>query len=72
MDSVMYTIHRWFQITLRKFQYLERIHYLKIAFAVFGIYIIWTTFKYTVLENQYYKALADKQQTITVKNPVSR
>jgi cell division protein FtsI/penicillin-binding protein 2 len=51
---------------------LDRIHYLKIAFAVFGMYIVWTTFKFTVLEHQYYRGLADKQQTITVKNPVSR
>ncbi len=42
------------------------------AFVAFGLLILWTTFKYTVLEVDYYKGLADKQQTITVKNPVSR
>ncbi len=72
MESAIRIFRRFSQIVVRKFQYLERIHYLKIVFAFFGLYIVWTTFKYTVLENQYYRELADKQQTITVKNPVSR
>lgn len=72
METVIHIFRRLFQLFLRKLKYLDRIHYLKIAFAVFGLYIIWTTFTYTVLENQYYRQLADKQQTITVKNPVSR
>jgi cell division protein FtsI/penicillin-binding protein 2 len=42
------------------------------GFVLFAILIIWTAFKYTVLEYTYYKDLADKQQTMTVKNPVSR
>ena len=72
MDSLLHLFRRLIQITARKLQQMDRIHYLKIFFAIFGLYIIWTTFRYTVLENQYYRELADKQQTITVKNPVSR
>ncbi|NDK19896.1 penicillin-binding protein 2 [Candidatus Gracilibacteria bacterium] len=41
-------------------------------FALFALLIIWIAFKYTVLEYGYYKGLADKQQMITVKSPVSR
>ncbi len=72
METAIHTLRRFFLHLLRNIQYLDRIHYLKIAFAVFGMYIVWTTFKFTVLEHQYYRGLADKQQTITVKNPVSR
>lgn len=38
----------------------------------YALFVVWTTFKYSVLEYDYYKGLADKQQTVTVKNPVSR
>jgi len=72
MESAIHILRKISQLTRKKLQTLERIHYLTLAFLFFGLYIIWTTFKYTVLENQYYKGLADKQQTITVKNPVSR
>ena len=41
-------------------------------FLCFSPVILATTFKYTVLEYDYYKLLADRQQTITIKNPVSR
>jgi len=41
-------------------------------FALFALLIIWIAFKYTVLEYGYYKGLADKQQMITVRSPVSR
>lgn len=72
METAIHILRRFFQLTLGNVQYLERIHVLKIVFSVFGLYIVWATFKYTVLEHQYYRELADKQQTITVKNPVSR
>ncbi len=51
---------------------ISRLQYLSIFFMIFGSIILWTTLKYTVLEYSYYRDLADKQQTITVKNPVSR
>ena len=51
---------------------LDRVGYLIAAFFLFAAFILWTTFRYTVIEYDYYKTLADKQQTITVKNPVSR
>lgn len=51
---------------------LDRIGILGLCFVFFGLLVLWTTFKYTVLEYDYYRDLADKQQTITVKNPVSR
>lgn len=72
MESFVQVARYFLKEATRKLGHLERIQYLKIAFAAFGIFIIWTTFKYTVLENTYYKTLADKQQTIIVKNPVSR
>lgn len=50
----------------------DRIELVAYVFFVFALFIIWTSFKYTVFEYEYYKALADRQQTVTVKNPVSR
>ncbi len=52
--------------------HIDRIRMVFFMFAFFALIIIWTTFKYTVLEHTYYKNLADKQQIMTVKNPVSR
>ena len=51
---------------------IERVRVVFFAFAIFAAFIISIAFKYTVLEYSYYKELADKQQMMTVKNPVSR
>lgn len=50
----------------------DRVRLVFYVFVGFASIIIWMTFKYTVFEYDYYKKLADKQQMITVKNPVSR
>lgn len=50
----------------------DRIEIAAYVFFAYALFIIWTTFKYSVFEYGYYRSLADKQQTITVKNPVSR
>ncbi len=55
-----------------QFSHIDRVRMVFFGFLLFAILIIWTTFKYTVLEYTYYKGLADKQQVVTVKNPVSR
>ncbi|OIP54113.1 hypothetical protein AUK10_01485 [Candidatus Gracilibacteria bacterium CG2_30_37_12] len=55
-----------------QFSHIDRVRMVFFGFILFAILIIWTTFKYTVLEYTYYKSLADKQQVVTVKNPVSR
>lgn len=55
-----------------RLSHIDRIRMVFLVFVIFALLIIWTTFKYTVLEYSYYKGLADKQQMITVKNPVSR
>jgi stage V sporulation protein D (sporulation-specific penicillin-binding protein) len=51
---------------------VERLEFAVAAFFLYAIFIVFTTFRYSVLEYGYYRGLADKQQTITVKNPVSR
>lgn len=51
---------------------LERVSMVFFGFVFFAIFVIWTAFKYTVVEYDYYKGLADKQQMMSVKNPVSR
>lgn len=59
----------------RAFAALARADRIEIAaylFFTYALFIVWTTFKYSVLEYDYYKGIADKQQTVTVKNPVSR
>jgi cell division protein FtsI/penicillin-binding protein 2 len=65
-------INRFLGFLLSRISHIERVRMVFIMFALFASIIIWTTFKYTVLEYPYYKGLADKQQMITVKNPVSR
>ncbi|MDQ1343356.1 MAG: hypothetical protein QG650_75 [Patescibacteria group bacterium] len=50
----------------------DRIEVAAYVFFAYALFIIWTTFKYSVLQYDYYRDLADKQQTVTVKNPVSR
>lgn len=50
----------------------DRIELVAYLFFAYALFVVWTTFKYSVLEYDYYKGLADKQQTVTVKNPVSR
>lgn len=72
MESFARIVHHLLREITRRIENLERIQYLKIIFLFLGFAVIWTTFKYTVLEHQYYRTLADKQQTIIVKNPVSR
>jgi cell division protein FtsI/penicillin-binding protein 2 len=56
----------------RKAASYDRIEYVRVGFMLFGVFILWTAFRLTVLEHDFYRTLADKQQTITVKNPVSR
>ncbi len=51
---------------------IDRVEFVAYAFFAYALFVVWTSFKYTVLEYDYYRALADRQQTITVKNPVSR
>jgi len=56
-------------------KYLENLDRVKIVFFLFILFafiIIFYSFKYSVLEYDYYKTLADKQQTIEVKNSVNR
>ena len=65
-------LNQFIESLIIRLSHIERIRVVFVVFALFALLIIWTTFKYTVLEYAYYKGLADKQQMMTVKNPVSR
>lgn len=65
-------INHLLNFLIARFSSIDRVRVVFFAFALFAFLIIWTAFKYTVLEYPYYKGLADKQQMVTVKNPVSR
>lgn len=65
-------INHFINVLIIRLSHIDRVRMVFLGFAFFAMMIIWTTFKYTVVEHDYYKALADKQQVITVKNPVSR
>jgi stage V sporulation protein D (sporulation-specific penicillin-binding protein) len=65
-------LNHFINLLLIRASQVDRVRMVFFAFASFALLIIWTTFKYTVIEHDYYKALADKQQMMTVKNPVSR
>ena len=62
----------YINLILRKIEILDRQKIVFFAFVWICLIIVLTTFKYTVSEYEYYKALADRQQTTVVKNPVSR
>lgn len=48
-------------------------HYFIFGFFVlFFLYIVWNVFSYTVLNYDFYKSMADKQQIATQKVPVTR
>lgn len=65
-------LSHFIEFLLARLAHIDRVRIVFLAFAFFACVIIWTIFKYTVLEYSYYKDLADKQQIVTVKNPVSR
>lgn len=65
-------INHFIDFLIVRLSRIERTRMVFFAFAFFAFIIVWIAFKYTVLEYDYYKGLADKQQIVTVKNPVSR
>lgn len=65
-------LNHFIEFLLVRLSHIDRVRMVFFGFAFFAGIIIWTLFKYTVLEYDYYKGLADKQQVMTVKNPVSR
>lgn len=64
--------HTFILRTLHQLSRITRAEMISIAFFLFALFLLWTTFKYTVLEGAYYADLANKQQSQVVKNPVSR
>ncbi|MDD2486978.1 MAG: penicillin-binding protein 2 [Candidatus Gracilibacteria bacterium] len=59
-------------ILLKKIEHFDRQKVVFYSFAFFSFIIISTAFKYSVTDYEYYKNLADRQQTTIIKNPVSR
>lgn len=51
---------------------IDRTRIVLLVFAGYGTFILFTAFRYTVVDYDYYKGLAEKQQTAVIKNPVSR
>lgn len=56
----------------KKIAHTDRMGMVAYAFFAYALFIAFTGFRYSVLDYDYYRTLAEKQQTITVKNPVSR
>lgn len=67
-NALRHSLDRTYSVLARA----DRIELVAYLFFAYALFVIWTTFRYSVLEYDYYKGLADKQQTVTVKNPVSR
>lgn len=65
-------INHFLEFVMIRLSQMGRVRIVFLLFALFALFIVWTTLKYTVLEHTYYKGLANKQQMVTVKNPVSR
>ena len=57
---------------MKRIESTDRIRMVFYVFIIFASAILFYAFKYSVVEYSYYKSLADRQQMVTVKNPVSR
>ncbi len=62
----------YLSVLIKNLENLDRVKIVFFLFIIFAFVIIFYSFKYSVLEYDYYKTLADKQQTIEVKNSVNR
>ena len=60
------------RIILRYIEHFDRIHVILVLFFCYAIFVLITAFRYTVIDHDFYQNLADRQQTIEVKNSVSR
>jgi len=65
-------INHFLEFVMIRLSHIDRVRMVFFVFLFFALIIIWIGFKYTVLEYPYYKGLANKQQVMTIKNPVSR
>ncbi len=66
---------RWqqlYQDIVKKLSKYPREYYVVVFFGVIFLFIVSELFSFTVMNNQYYKALADRQQTSQTSAPISR
>jgi len=57
---------------VKKLSKYPREYYVVVFFGVIFLFIVSELFSFTVMNNQYYKALADRQQTSQTSAPISR
>lgn len=57
---------------IRYFTRLDRIGRIWYGIVAYILIVVVTVFGYTVLDHDYYKAVADGQQKATIKNPSTR
>ena len=60
------------RILLRYLESFDRMHVILVAFLIYSFFLLFTAFRYTVIDHTYYQNLADRQQMVEVKNAVSR
>jgi cell division protein FtsI/penicillin-binding protein 2 len=68
MNALLHRLISFF----RRLRHLDRMEWVFAVFVCFGLYILWATLRYTVLEYGYYSGLADRQHTMELTDPVSR
>lgn len=66
------TIERWINILYRHFRSLDRMGIVWYIGILYIIVLLFTTFRFTVLNNDFYAKKAKDQQTMILKNPASR
>lgn len=63
---------RILEFLIRYVRYMPRIMVVWYFFLGYFLWIIGTIFAYTVLGHNFYTSLADRQQTMILRNPTSR
>ena len=72
LQKIKTLLLKYGRIVLRYIEHFDRIHVILVLFFSYAFLILFTAFRYTVIDHDYYQSLADRQQTIEVKNSVSR
>ena len=67
-----YTLEILINRLVRYTTHLDRIAILWYILVAGACIILFTTFRYTVLDHTYFTRAAEKQQKATIRNPVSR
>jgi cell division protein FtsI/penicillin-binding protein 2 len=67
-----HTIEHLITLIYHHFRRLDRIGMVWYIGIIYTVFLLAMTFKYTVINGEFYKKVAYDQQTMILRNPVSR